>query len=153
MAVPAQDPDPALSIVAVAAEVESLLSEGEADGVVVPPMVGGALPTTAWAVAMEGDTAAVAMEGDTAVVATEVTEEGATQGTTAGDIQVVIQGTTAGDIQAVIQGTTAGDIQGTTAGDIQGTMAEVTQGTTAGGTEAAMVEVNINSCAHGRWDF
>ncbi|KAL7986309.1 hypothetical protein Chor_011475 [Crotalus horridus] len=100
----------------------------------------------AWAVAMEGDTAAVDMEGDM-VVATEVTEEGATQGTTAGDIQAVIQGTTAGDIQAVIQGTTAGDIQGTTAGDIQGTMAEVTQGTTAGGTEAATVERSGWSCA------
>ncbi|KAH0630404.1 hypothetical protein JD844_013406 [Phrynosoma platyrhinos] len=141
--------DPALSIEDVVAEGENLLSVDEVavDGVEAPTMVGVALPTTAWAVAMEGDTAAeAAMEGDMAVVAaTEVTEEGATQGTTAGDIQAVIQGTTAGDIQAVIQGTTAGDIQGTTAGDIQGTTAEVTQGTTAGGTEAATVEVNIGN--------
>lgn len=154
---------PALSTVGGAAEVESPLSveEAVADGAVAPPMVGVALPTTAWAVAMVGDTAADM----------EVTEEEeAIRGTTAGDIQVIIRGTTDGDIQAVIWGTTAGDIPGTTAGDIsgttegdihaviwgttagdipgttegdiKGTTAEFTRGTVDGGTEAAIAEIN-----------
>lgn len=124
------------------AEAENLLSVDEEVGATMaPPMAGVDLPTV-WVVVMGDMAVAAAMEVDTAVAAMEVTEEEATQGITAGDIQAVIQGTTAEDIQ----GTTAGDIQeatlGTTAGDIQGITAEVTQGTMAGDTEADMEEVN-----------
>lgn len=158
VAVLVQDLALVLSIVAVAAEVASLLSgDEEVDATAAPPMAGVDLPTAAWAVVAMGDMAvAAAMEVDTAVAAMEVTVEEATQGTTAGDIQAVIQGTTA----EAIQGTTAGDTQeatqGTTAGDIQEITAEVTQGTMAGGMEVATEEVNTQSVdfsGSGGWDL